>query len=36
MSVKNKATMIKYSRAEDGCFPSAIRDREPDFAGEGV
>lgn len=27
MSVKNKATMIKYSGAEDGCFSLAIKGR---------
>lgn len=36
MSVKNKATMIKYSGAEDGCFSLAIKDREPDFAEENI
>lgn len=34
MSVK--ATMIKYSGAENDCFLLATKDREPDLANEDV
>lgn len=34
MTVKNKATVIKCSGAEDSRFSLAIQDREPDFAEE--
>jgi len=36
MSVKNKATMVKYSRAEDSHLPLALQDGEADFVEEDI